>query len=432
MSIVAAKPKCLGELIQHYRQSKKMTLAKLQEAVGIDKGSLSRIENSEVKRPDFQSILSIAAVLDIPHNDVVEKYIEIGHKSEVVYTILRNELTTLEYPSLIPKIAAKFLQAPNEDSLYLVGTLYRETDSIDNDSIKLSLYDLILDYSRSHGIMPYIAKSMYQRYLIERNDFSRLKETYYSGKYILHYIDFLPQDEQLELHYKLGVHAYNLRFYSESIGHCKKVLAEDGGQSPYKIYALGVLRDAHFGIGEYKEAEMYSIQYKQFNYPHTQEQVVLMEALFNAKKGNTAQAIEQLWSFLDTCSDIFVLSATRHLIQLYLEQNNTEGVKAVLENSKISSSILDTTNPLSYSEYAEYLRLQGEYYLAIGDTDSGISHLMEGALYYSKVNDIIKEKECLNTIVRNHIEQNIPMHKPTLEKLSTYFINSAKEMEDLA
>ncbi|WGU96082.1 helix-turn-helix transcriptional regulator [Paenibacillus dendritiformis] len=430
MSTLATKPKSLGELIHYHRKKKEMTLSKLQEAVGIDKGSLSRIENSEVKRPDFQSILSIATVLDIPHNDIVEKYIEIGHKSEVVYTILQNELTTLEHPSLIPKIAAKFLESPNEDSLYLVGKLYRDTDPIDNDSIKLSLYDLILDYSRSHGIMPYIAKSMYQRYLIERNDFSRLKETYYSGKYILHYIDFLPEDEQLELHYKLGVHAYNLRFYNESIDHCKKVLAEDGGQSPYKIYALGVLRDAHFGLEEYKEAEMYSIQYKQFNYPHTQEQIVLMEALFNAKKGNTAKAIEQLLTFLTTCSDVFALSATKHLLQLYLEESNLEGAKAVVESSKISLCIIDKRNPLTYSEYADYLRLQGEYYLAISDFDNFIIHLMEGALYFSKINDTIKEKECLNMIVRSHIEQNIPMHKPTLEKLSTYYIKSAKEMED--
>ncbi|MFD3274076.1 helix-turn-helix domain-containing protein [Paenibacillus dendritiformis] len=429
MSTLATKPKSLGELIHYHRKKKEMTLSKLQEAVGIDKGSLSRIENSEVKRPDFQSILSIAAVLDIPHNDIVEKYIEIGHKSEVVYTILQNELTTLEHPSLIPKIAAKFLESPNEDSLYLVGKLYRDTDPIDNDSIKLSLYDLILDYSRSHGIMPYIAKSMYQRYLIERNDFSRLKETYYSGKYILHYIDFLPEDEQLELHYKLGVHAYNLRFYNESIDHCKKVLA-DGGQSPYKIYALGVLRDAHFGLEEYKEAEMYSIQYKQFNYPHTQEQIVLMEALFNAKKGNTAKAIEQLLTFLTTCSDVFALSATKHLLQLYLEESNLEGAKAVVESSKISLCIIDKRNPLTYSEYADYLRLQGEYYLAISDFDNCIIHLLEGALYFSKINDTIKEKECLNMIVRSHIEQNIPMHKPILEKLSTYYIKSAKEMED--
>ncbi|MFD3272403.1 helix-turn-helix domain-containing protein [Paenibacillus dendritiformis] len=79
----------LGELIKHYRQKKEISLSKLQEAVGVDKGSLSRIENDEVKRPDFQSILSIAAVLDIPHNDIVEQYIEIGHKPEVLYTFYR-------------------------------------------------------------------------------------------------------------------------------------------------------------------------------------------------------------------------------------------------------------------------------------------------------------------------------------------------------
>ncbi|CAH8770804.1 helix-turn-helix domain-containing protein [Paenibacillus dendritiformis] len=430
MSTLATKPKSLGELIHYHRQKKEMTLSKLQEAVGIDKGSLSRIENSEVKRPDFQSILSIAAVLDIPHSDIVEKYIEIGHKSEVVYTILQNELTTLEHPSLIPKIAAKFLESPNEDSLYLVGKLYRDTEPIANDSIKLSLYDLILDYSRSHGIMPYIAKSMYQRYLIERNDFSRLKETYYSGKYILHYIDFLPEDEQLELHYKLGVHAYNLRFYNESIDHCKKVLAEDGGQSPYKIYALGVLRDAHFSIREYKEAEVYSIQYKQFNYPHTQENIGLMDALFAATKGNNKQAIEQLLSFLETCSDISAIPASRQLLRLYLQQNSLEDAKNLLDNCKINPPDIGTCNPLICSRYADYLQVKGEYYLAVGDYDKCITYMVESALWHSKVNDTAKEKECLNKVMRIHLEHNVSPQS-TFEKLSAYY-QSAKEMEDQA
>ncbi|BFH16633.1 hypothetical protein J6TS7_44840 [Paenibacillus dendritiformis] len=88
---------------------------------------------------------------------------------------------TLEHPSLIPKIAAKFLESPNEDSLYVVGRLFRDTDSIHNDSIKLSLYGLIVNYSRAHGIMPYIAKGLFRKYMIERNDFSRLKETYENG-----------------------------------------------------------------------------------------------------------------------------------------------------------------------------------------------------------------------------------------------------------
>nr|WP_206765787.1 helix-turn-helix transcriptional regulator [Paenibacillus dendritiformis] len=420
----------LGELIKHYRQKKEISLSKLQEAVGVDKGSLSRIENDEVKRPDFQSILSIAAVLDIPHNDIVEQYIEIGHKPEVLYTILQNELTTLEHPSLIPKIAAKFLESPNEDSLYLIGKLYRDIGSIDNDSIKLSLYDLILDYSRSHGIMPYIAKSMYQRYLIERNDFSRLKESYYSGKYILHYIDFLSQDERIELYYKLGIHAYNLRYYNDSIDHCKRVLVEDRGQSLHKIYALGILRDAHFSIGEYKEAEMYSIQYKQFNslnYPHTKEHIVLMDALFAAMKGNIEQAIEQLLAFLESCSDIAAISASRQLLQLYLKQNNHEGIKDVLSKCKKIKPITTNNNPLICSRYADYLQVKGECYLALGDFEQCIELMVDAALYYSKISDTAKEKECLDTVIRIPLEHNVSP-KSTFKKLSAYY-QSTKEME---
>ncbi|WP_325175948.1 helix-turn-helix domain-containing protein [Paenibacillus profundus] len=91
MSTVTAKPKSLGELILFHRQKKEMILSKLQEAVGVDKGSLSRIENGEVKRPDFNIIQSIAAVLDIPGDDIVEQYIETGHKSDVVFSFLQKD-----------------------------------------------------------------------------------------------------------------------------------------------------------------------------------------------------------------------------------------------------------------------------------------------------------------------------------------------------
>ncbi|WP_353961265.1 helix-turn-helix transcriptional regulator [Paenibacillus sp. S-12] len=63
MRIVTAKPATLGELIQYHRQRKNISLSKLQELVGLDKGNLSRIENGEVKRPNFNIIESIAAPL---------------------------------------------------------------------------------------------------------------------------------------------------------------------------------------------------------------------------------------------------------------------------------------------------------------------------------------------------------------------------------
>ncbi|WP_430109290.1 hypothetical protein [Paenibacillus sp. B1-33] len=226
----------------------------------------------------------------------------------------------------------------------------------------------------------------------ERNDFSKLKETYYSGKYILHYAVFLPHQERIELYYKLGIHSLNLRLYSESIDHSKKVL--EYGESSYKVNALGVLRDAHFALGEYDKSELYSLQYQQFDYPHIRENVILMEAFINSKKGNIEQSINQLLLFLKSCSNDSVISATNQLLRLYLQQNNLEGAKNILEGSTINPSILNTSNPLILSRYADFLQIKGEYYLAVGDYEACINHMVEGASYYSKLNAKVKEKLC--------------------------------------
>lgn len=376
----------IGELIHDTRCALNITLTRLSELSGIHKGTISRIENGNVKRPEFQTVLPLATVLHIPFETLIDYYVEVETRSDHLRSMYETALTQGSSIEQIRKVAAKYLES-NEDSFELTGKLFDSIESIKDTSIKCSLYDLIIDYSRSHGIMPFIARGMHRKYLIERNDFKRLKEIYYSGKHVLHYIDFLPQEEQIELYYKLGVHAYNLRFYHESIELCKRIVAEDGGSSPYRVYAFWVLRDAHFALGKYEESELYSLQYKQLNYPDSQEHVGFMEALYNAKKGNAQKATEQLLTFLKTCSDFFVFPATKHLLELYLLQRDFEGAKTLMENSKISLSILDKENPLSYSEFADFLKLQGDYYLAIGDFDNFIRVLMEGILYYSKVGD---------------------------------------------
>ncbi|MCY9553075.1 transcriptional regulator, partial [Paenibacillus apiarius] len=60
-------------------------------------------------------------------------------------------------------MAVKYLESSNEDSLDLIEKLNQTVVSAQNEPIQLSLYNLIVDYSRSHGIMPYIAKGLYQK-----------------------------------------------------------------------------------------------------------------------------------------------------------------------------------------------------------------------------------------------------------------------------
>ncbi|MBG9795582.1 DNA-binding protein [Paenibacillus dendritiformis] len=404
MSTVAANPQSLGELIQYYRQKKELSLSKLQEAVGIDKGSLSRIENSEVKRPDFQSILSIAAVLDIPHDAIVEQYIEIGHKSEIIYAILQNELTTLEYPSLIPKIAAKYLEAPNEDSLDAVEKLYRTIGSINHPSTQLSLYTLIVDYSRAHGIMPYIAKGLYQKYMIERNVFSRLKETYQVGKNVLDYANFLSEKERILLFYGLSVHAYSLMFYHDAIEFGNYVV-ENGAGEPLANATHNVC-NAYYHLGNYDDCSSYLERYSHFPYPFVKENVELMTAFLNGKKGNIESAITQFNNCLDNLSSYNLIHAVTELMELYLHKNNDllAAEQLLMYEEQIIESITQPqTTPYKRSKLAYYFRIKGQLLIRKKHEKDAVDSFLKSTLEYAKIGRFTEAFESLSFVTQSMI-----------------------------
>ncbi|MCY9578740.1 helix-turn-helix transcriptional regulator [Paenibacillus alvei] len=58
--------KTIGELIQDTRRASNMTLTQLSELSGINKGTISRIENGDVKRPEFSTAYPLATALGIP------------------------------------------------------------------------------------------------------------------------------------------------------------------------------------------------------------------------------------------------------------------------------------------------------------------------------------------------------------------------------
>ncbi|WP_210429448.1 helix-turn-helix domain-containing protein [Paenibacillus dendritiformis] len=417
VSTVAAKPQRLGELIQYYRQKKELSLSKLQEAVGIDKGSLSRIENSEVKRPDFQSILSIAAVLDIPHDAIVEQYIEIGHKSEVIYAILQNELTTLEYPSLIPKIAAKFLEAPNEDSLDAVEKLYRTINSVNHPSTQLSLYTLIVDYSRAHGIMPYIAKGLYQKYMIERNDFSRLKETYQVGKNVLDYANFLSDKERILLYYGLSVHAYSLMYYHDAIEFGNYVV-ENGTGEPLANATHNVC-NAYYHLGNYDDCNTYLEKYSHFPYPFVKENVELMTAFLNGKKGNIEFAITQFNKCLNTLSSYNMIHAITELMELYLHRNDLIAADQLLmyEEQILESITQPQTTPYKRSRLAYYFRIKGQLLTRKKHEKDAIDSFLKSTMEYVKIGRFTEAFESLSFVTQLMIHNQSIINSEMIKKV---------------
>ncbi|NEZ40347.1 helix-turn-helix domain-containing protein [Paenibacillus alvei] len=385
VSTVAAKPKSLGELIQYHRLNKNISLSKLQEAVGLDKGSLSRIERGEVKRPDFHILLSIAAALDIPHHDIVELYIEIGHKSEVIFSIFQHELATLEHPLLICKIAAKFLESPSEDSYDLVEKLYRTIDSIENSAIQLSLYHLIIDYSRSHGIMPYIAKGLYRKYMIERNDFSKLKETYQSGKNVLDYVNFLSEQERILLYFRLGVHAYSLMYYQDVIEFGKYVIQHGIGE--FQAYATQNVCNAYYHLGDFNTCQTYLEKYSRYPYPFVADHVKLMTAYISGKTGNIELAIAQFKTYLTNSSSYNLIHAVTELMDLYISKGDLIAAEQLIQYEEQILESMDSpqTTPYKKSRLAYYYRIKGQLLVSKNQEEDAIDSFFQSTLEYSKI-----------------------------------------------
>lgn len=180
----------IGELIHSYRHKRGMTLSQLAELTCLHKGTISKIENGDVKGSEYMTIRPLVDTLEIPLETLVELHITVDKRADTLLFVLQDVIQHSGNADLVKKVGRKFMESPSDDSHALVERLYDFTDSVENKEIKLALYRVIIDYSRDHGIMPFLAKGLFQVYLIERDDFSRLRDVYDSGKYIVQFVDF--------------------------------------------------------------------------------------------------------------------------------------------------------------------------------------------------------------------------------------------------
>ncbi|NKI24426.1 helix-turn-helix transcriptional regulator [Paenibacillus dendritiformis] len=423
----------IGELIQCHRYNRGMTLAQLSELTGIHKGTISKIENGDVKRPEYKTIRPLADTLQIPLETLVELHITVDKRADTLLFVLQDVIQHSGTAELVTKVGRKFLESPSDDSHALVERLYDFAGHVENKEIQFALYQLIVDYSRDHGIMPFLARGLFQVYLIERDDFTRLRSVYESGKHIVQYVDFLNSEDRITLYYKLAIHAFNLFLYEQSINLCLNVLqeaGEAGREHLYYVNALGILCNSYFYLGDYQRSENFLSLYMQNEYPDVKANAVLMSALINAKKGNSNFAITELRTFLETCSQDAALQAINQLMPLYLQENRLVEARQLIDYPICMESI-STNNPNTISQLAEYYYHRAAYFVTLGELNKGVSEYLEGAFHFSRVNDTVQEKECIKQIMCIHLQQNVTMSMSTVEKLKAYYERSAAKENKL-
>ncbi|RJG25322.1 helix-turn-helix domain-containing protein [Paenibacillus thiaminolyticus] len=415
-----AKVLSIGELIQSYRHNRDMTLPQLAELTGLHKGTISKVENGDIKKPEYKTIRPLVDALQIPLETLVELHITVEKRADSLLFVLQDVIRHSGTAELVTKVGRKFLESPSDDSEALVERLYDFTGHVENKEIKLALYQVIVDYSRDHGIMTYLARGLFQVYLIERDDFTRLRKVYDNGKHIVMYAHFLSAEDRITFHYKLGVHAYNLFMYPESIELALQVIQEAEPDNMYYVHALFILRGAYYQIGDYDKSEYYTRLYSQFDGPCIQENTLLMNAILNSKKGKLDVAISQLNSLLETCDRGLALSALNHLMIIYLQEHRLSEAEKLL-SYPIHPEQIDANNPITISQLAEYYYHRAEYFIAVGEFERSIIEFLEGAFHFSRVDDARQEKQCIQQIIQSHLTQNIPMNLPTMEKLAEYY-----------
>ncbi|UHA72134.1 helix-turn-helix domain-containing protein [Paenibacillus sp. 481] len=409
----------LGQLIQQYRRDQGVTFQQLSDRTGVKQESIVNIENGISKRPDYFTIQSLATALNIPLIEIVERFLLIEQRSEELLHMLK-ESASMKNASITTNIAFHFLASQDEDSFTLLHKLYDTVQQLICDApTKLFLYDIIINFGRSHGIQSCTAKGALQKYFVERNDFSKLQETFYSGKYVLHYVPYLSNEERISLYYKLGVHAYNLRKFDECIELCEKVIIEDEVDSNFKAYSTLAICSSYYYQEKYDLAEVYLGILSSFDSSIVDENILLMTGLLNSKKGEVDLAIKQLQQSFQTAA--IKINVVTELFDLYLFKNNFEAIEDLLK-MEFQFTESNMMNPYLYSEYAHYYLKKGGYLSRVGQCDEAVDSLVKSIAMFGKINGLEGVYECME-LMFHALNNNSNSKAEMQEKVTRLFMD---------
>lgn len=403
----------IGELIFTYRQQEKISLSEMAERTGVSKGSLSKIEAGETKRPSFVIWKKIASTINIPYSDAVGIYLGTTERPTTIKLLLE-EAINLNNKTLVQKAAKKLLETPKLDSFLALDYLIQVTKDVKDRVVTLALYDVLIDYTRKRGIPYYLGKSLYERYLLERDDFSRFEETYRRGKELLHYIDFLQPSECIDYYYRMGIHAYILDYYGESIDFCSKGIRKDEtGDSKQRASALIALVNSYVSLGDLILADYYLKLYEDSDYADFRKKH--LRALLHARKGEYDQAIALYNECLREAEPDGLITIVSDFLDVCLDSAREELMKelTVYEDQFLPEDIL--IHPYRIKQAAGYFKSKGICQLSIGDTEEGLNSLLESMRYYRKIGAIDKVIECMGFFIKHHRQYNVSISHEHME-----------------
>ncbi|MEJ8546386.1 helix-turn-helix domain-containing protein [Brevibacillus borstelensis] len=373
----------IGDVIKKYREQSDLSISQLARLSGVHKGVIARIENGDTRRPSLKTTIPVAKVLNIPSDEFIEYYIEIDKRPKVLFGLL-NEAIRLCNVSLASKVAKRFLETPYEDSHLLMERLYNFVATLSDQRFQLPLYHVIIKYTRERGMQRFLAKGLLKKYLLERDDFNRLEETYYNGEEILHYADFLDNEEKVIIYYKMAFHAHAMKKYDKCIEFGKLGHAEDHTQNELKERVALAICNSYMFLGDYCALEQHLDLYEKLNYRFIIERVKFFRGTVYSRTGNYVGAIPLLRECLAETTEVNRIFRLTELFDALSKVSDPDSIKSFLEEEEKKIQIFDN-DPYQYSELGRYYKLKGNYFVTNGLFDEGMDAYVQSIYYFGKI-----------------------------------------------
>ncbi|GIO01064.1 helix-turn-helix domain-containing protein [Brevibacillus laterosporus] len=417
----------LGELVKEKREELGVSLSEVSRITGISKGVISKIENGETKRPELRTLKPIADVLNIPYEEIIEGYIKVEHRFGILHDFLM-EVAEISKPDLMEKVAVKFLESSKKDSVESLEVLFRITATFRKRDIMITLYNIIIRYARAHGESQYIAKGLYQKYMIEREELKHLEESFKVGEEVLHYADFLSHEEKITLYYRMALHAHNIKKYDKCVELGKIGHAKDSTNNELKERVALAICNSYFYTNKFEEMKKHLQIYEQLGYQFILKRIKYLRAIILAKTGQYQEAVPLLRECVEEAKDNNRLHRVNQLVEVLLSINDVNSVQEIVEREEKNFS-LDFNNVYHLSELGKYFKNKGSLLVGRGLFDEGMESYLQGMNYFSKINALNDIVECAEDIHTHHCEQGKEMNLGLLKEMQEVYniVNNGDE-----
>ncbi|WP_029191806.1 helix-turn-helix domain-containing protein [Paenibacillus elgii] len=405
-----------SQIISQLRKEKNLTYAELEELTGVSRSVLNRIERGETKRLEFKNLKAIATAFPAQYSEIMECYLQEENRINTLFDVLE-EVTTCEKSFLlVPKVGARILELHTVETEESLQRLFDFTRTVNNDSLKISLYSLIIKFSRERGVPHYVAKGLLQKYLIERNDLKQLEESFRMGQEVLYYTDFLSREEKIIFYFRMALHAKNINKYNECIELCELGLPLETEDTELKTRAYLAMINSFSHQKNYEAVEKHLDIYEKMKNEFVVESAKITRALTKARKKEFDIAIPLLKKYLDEASIGHKIHIADELLDIYLQLGELGSIAVILEKEEELLPEQPQT-PQKFIAIGRFQKYKGNYQLNVGLVDEGIESYAESLKTFGCVNALEEKDECMKELLSYHIKLSKPLELRHIMKL---------------